>query len=390
MADHRSLWPLLAYGALTVVAFARGPAPRARIRSRRDRSSRRPPPLRRQPPDQADAAHKAEGERGPQAVDFDRAHENGRGREAASPPGIPWRGWKDILWRAYGKMNDDRLLAVAGGVVFFSVLALFPALTALVSLYGLFADPSTIDQQVAAASGILPGGAVDIVHEELTRLASAKHGGLSAGAIIGLLVALWSANSGTKAIIDALNVAYEERETRSFVRLNLVSLAMTLVAIVSSMLAIGAVVAAPIILEHVGLGRISSTLISILRWPILLVLVVIGLAALYRYAPNRREPRWQWVSVGGVAAALLWVISSGLFSWYVASFGNYNATYGSLGAAMGMMMWMWISAIVILLGAQLNAEIEHQTARDSTVGPDKLLGKRGAQMADTVGAAQGP
>ena len=219
-------------------------------------------------------------------------------------------------------------------------------------------------------------------------MAAVHNSGLSFGFAFGLLFALWSANSGMKAIIDALNVAYEEKEKRSFIRLNLISLVMTLVAVVSVMLMIGAVVAAPIILAHVGLGGISKGLISLLRWPILFVLVVTGLAALYRYGPSRREPRWQWLSVGGVAAAILWLASSALLSWYIANFGHFNVTYGSLGAAMGMMMWMWISAIAILLGAQLNAEIEHQTARDSTVGPDKPLGRRGAMMADTIGAAQ--
>jgi membrane protein len=286
-------------------------------------------------------------------------------------------------------MNDNRLLAVAGGVVFFGVLALFPALTALVSLYGLIADPFKIDAQLSAVSGILPGGAMDILHEQIKRLTTARGAGLSIGVVFGILIALWSANSGTKAVIDALNGAYEEKETRSFLRLNLASLAMTLIVIVAMILAIGAVVAAPVALNFVGLGKVSSTLISVLRWPLLLLLVVIGLAALYRYAPNRREPRWQWVSVGGVTAAVLWLISSGLFSWYVASFGNYNATYGSLGAAMGMMMWMWISAVVVLLGAELNAEIEHQTERDSTEGREKPLGERSAVMADTVGSARG-
>jgi membrane protein len=307
---------------------------------------------------------------------------------ATAPWAIPWRGWKDILWRTYQKMNDDRLLAVAAGIVFFGVLALFPALTALVSLYGLISDPSKIDSQLSVLSGILPGGAVDILHEEIRRLTTTRGGGLSAGVVLGLLIALWSANSGTKAIIDALNVAYEEKETRSFVRLNLTSLAITLIVILAMIVAIAAVVAAPVVLNFVGLGQVSKVLISVLRWPLVIALVVIGLAALYRYAPNRREPRWQWVSVGGLAASVVWLVSSGLFSWYVASFGNYNATYGSLGAAMGMMMWMWISAIVILLGAQLNAEIEHQTTRDSTVDGDKPLGRRGAKMANTVGAAQ--
>ena len=384
MPDRRLLlWPLLAYGALSLVALARRAGGGEPLPAREPTERERPAP-----PAGRESAPGQEKESLPRPEDLRRLQERGRGRDASAPWDIPRRGWKDIAWRVYAKFNDNRLLAVAAGVVFFGILALFPALTALVSLYGFFADASNIDQQVSALSGVLPGGAVDILHEEIKRLAAVHNSGLSFGFAFGLLFALWSANSGMKAIIDALNVAYEEKEKRSFIRLNLISLVMTLVAVVSVMLMIGTVVAAPIILAHVGLGGISKGLISLLRWPILFVLVVTGLAALYRYGPSRREPRWQWLSVGGVAAAILWLASSALLSWYIANFGHFNVTYGSLGAAMGMMMWMWISAIAILLGAQLNAEIEHQTARDSTVGPDKPLGRRGAMMADTIGAAQ--
>jgi membrane protein len=322
------------------------------------------------------------------SADRSGASEHGRGRQATSPWQIPWLGWKDILWRAYKKMNDDRLLAVAGGVVFYALLAIFPAVTAFVSLYGLVADASTIDQHLSLAAGILPSGAVDILHEQLTRLTSNRTSALSFGFVFGLLFALWSANSGTKAVIDGLNVAYEETEKRSFIRLNLVSLIFTLGAFLTLTLAVGAVVVLPIMLKYIGLGAFADALVRILRWPALLAFVILGLAILYRYGPSRREARWAWLSVGSVAAAFGWLVASALFSWYLANFGTYNATYGSLGAAVGMMMWMWISMIVILLGAQLNAEIEHQTARDSTVGPDKPLGRRGAIKADSIGTAQ--
>ena len=285
-------------------------------------------------------------------------------------------------------MNDDRLLAVAGGVVFYALLALFPAVTAFVSLYGLVADTSTIDQHLSLAAGILPSGAVDILHEQLTRLTGSRTSALSFGFLLGLLFALWSANSGTKAVIDGLNVAYEETEKRGFIRLNLTSFIFTLGAFLALTLAIGAVVVAPIVLARIGLGALTDELVRIVRWPALLAFVVLGLAILYRYGPSRREARWTWLSVGSVAAACGWLIASALFSWYIANFGTYNATYGSLGAAVGMMMWMWISMIVVLLGAQLNAEIEHQTSMDSTVGSDKPLGRRGAVKADTIGAAQ--
>ena len=271
-------------------------------------------------------------------------------------------------------------------MVFYSLLAIFPAVAAFVSLYGLIADASTIDAHLALASGILPSGAVDILHEQITKLTAKGAGKLSSGFVIGLAIALWSANAGMKAIIDALNVVYDEKEKRSFVKLNLVSLLFTFIALVALMLALAAIVIAPVVFSVIGLSSVLSIAIAFLRWPLLLIVAAIGLAAIYRYGPSRREARWERLSVGSAAAAIGWLISSALFSWYIANFGAYNATYGSLGAAVGMMMWMWISAIVILLGGELNAEIEHQTARDSTVGPEKPLGRRGAGMADTVGA----
>jgi membrane protein len=318
-----------------------------------------------------------------------RAREHGRGRHATAPWEIPWRGWKDILWRTYNRINDNRLLAVAAGVVFYSLLALFPAISAFVSLFGLFANPSTIDSSLSSLTGVLPGGAVQIVHQELMRLTANEGANLSLGFVVSLLFALWSADAGMRSIIDALNVAYDEKEKRSFVRLVLVSLLYTLIAMAGLMLAIGAVVVAPIVLNTLGLGGVAGTLIAVARWPVVLILVIIGLAAAYHYLPCRREPRWQWISVGSVTAAVAWFLSSLLFSWYIANFGNYNVTYGSLGAAVGMMMWMWISMLVVLIGAQLNAEIEHQTARDSTTdGRENPLGQRGAVKADSIGSPQ--
>jgi membrane protein len=264
-------------------------------------------------------------------------------------------------------MNENRLLAVAAGVVFFGLLAVFPAITAFVSLYGLMADPSTIHERLSLATGVLPQGALNILNEQLTRLTSHRTSALSAGFIGGLLVALWSANSGAKAIMDALNVAYDETEKRSFVRLNLVALAFTLGAIVALMLALGAVVIAPIVLSQLGLSGGSETIIGFTRWPIVLGLVVLGLTMLYRYGPSLSDPQWTWLFPGNVIAALSWLILSALFSWYIGHFGDYDATYGSLGAAIGMMTWMWISMIVVLLGAELNAEIQRKTNPASSI-----------------------
>ena len=233
-----------------------------------------------------------------------------------------------------------------------------------------------------------PPGAVEILHEQITKLAAKSDAKLSLGFVTGLAIAFWSANAGMKAIIDALNVVYDEKEKRSFLKLNLVSLLFTFVALLSLMVALAAIVVAPIVFSALGLAPFLSLAIVVLRWPLLLVFATVALATIYRYGPSRREARWQWLSIGSAAAALGWLVSSVLFSWYIANFGAYNATYGSLGAAVGMMMWMWISAIVILLGGELNAEIEHQTAKDSTVGGEKPLGRRGAVMADTIGAAR--
>jgi len=324
----------------------------------------------------------------PREIEVKRAHEHGRGRHATHPLQIPWQGWKDIFWRTYAEMQSDRLLSIAGGVAFFVLLAIFPAITALVSAYGLFFNASTIANNLSLLSDIVPANVLSIVHEQAQRIAANSGRALSVGIIVGILVSLWSAMSGVKAMIDALNVIYEQQERRNFFKLSLVALVFTLGGFATFLLAIAAVIVLPLVLAPIGLGSAAGTLTRFGRWPVLLLVLLIGLAVLYRYGPNRRVARWQWVSVGSVFAAVTWIVASYLFSWYLASFANYNATYGSLGAVVGLMMWLWISTIVVLLGAELNAEIEHQTARDSTVGDEKPLGARGAVMADTVGARQ--
>ena len=324
----------------------------------------------------------------PYDLELRRAHERGRGRHATHPLQIPWRGWCDILWRTYREMNSDRLLSIAGGVSFFVLLAIFPAVTALVSAYGLFFNTSTITDNLSLLNDVVPDNVLSIVHEQASRIASNSGRALSIGFVVGIVVSLWSAMSGVKAIIDALNVIYEQKEGRNVLKLNVVALVFTLAGFAAFLLAIAAIVVLPLILSPIGLGSMTETLTRIARWPVLLVVLLIGLAVLYRYGPDRRAARWQWVSVGSVFAAVTWIAASFLFSWYLTSFANYNATYGSLGAVVGLMIWLWISTILVLLGAELNAEIEHQTARDSTVGDEKPLGARGAVMADTVGAKQ--
>ncbi|MCA6124792.1 YihY/virulence factor BrkB family protein [Bradyrhizobium sp. WSM 1704] len=309
------------------------------------------------------------------------------GRLADTPLQIPRAGWKDILLRTYQQIDEDRLLATAAGVVFYGLLSIFPAITALVSSYGLFADPSTISANLQSLALMLPEGSYTIVQDQIARVLAKDTSALGLTFAIGLLVAIWSANAGMKAIFDALNVVYDEKEKRGFFRLNLISLAFTVAALISIMLMVGAVVVVPLLLQQVGLGTRAELIVRFGRWPVLALLLLTALAVLYRYGPSRTRPRWQWLSVGAVVAAVLWLIGSSLLSWYLANFGNYSATYGSLGAAIGLMTWMWMSAIIVLCGAELNSEIEHQTVRDSTEGHRNPLGARGATMADTVGEA---
>jgi membrane protein len=278
--------------------------------------------------------------------------QSGRGRHSSSPLQIPWTGWKDVLWRTYEQINEDRLLAIAAGVVFFGLLAVFPAITALVSCYGLFADASTISDNLQTLALMLPDGSFQIVQDQIARVLANGQAKLGLTFLFGLALALWSANAGVKAVIDALNVVYGEREKRSFIKLNMLSLTFTAGAIAALLLMVSAVVALPLTLDRIGLATDSKTIISLSRWPLLLLVVVLALGILYR-----------------------------------SNFGNYSATYGSLGAAIGLMMWMWMSAIIVLCGAELNSEIEHQTAVDTTVGPGRPMGARGAAMADTLGRA---
>lgn len=317
------------------------------------------------------------------------SHDTDRGRDAEQPLELGGTGWKDVVWRTYKEFSNDRILLVAAGVTFYALLALFPALTALVSISGFVIDPNSVVDQLQNFSRLLPEGALGIIGGQMQRIASQPTNHLSFAFATGLGVALWSANNGIKAMFDGLNVVYDEAEERSFLRLAFVSLLFTLGAIITVIVALGAIVVIPAILAFVGLGGLPATLISLARWPILFALIVIGIGLLYRFGPSRKPARWRWISVGSLLAASLWVAASALFSWYVANFSSYNETYGSLGAVIAFMVWMWISTTIILLGAELNAELEHQTARDTTTAPKKPIGSRGAQMADSVGEATG-
>ncbi|MBV8770470.1 MAG: YihY/virulence factor BrkB family protein, partial [Hyphomicrobiales bacterium] len=267
------------------------------------------------------------------------------------------------------------------------LLAIFPGIAALVALYGLFADPSTISRHLSDLSGVLPDGATQVIGDQLGRLTAQPNSTLGFAFLIGLGVSLWSSNAGLKALMDALNIVYGEKEKRSFIKLNAVSLVFTLGAIVFMLVALGAIAILPLVLSTLGLAAATEWLVRIGKWPVLLGLVGLMIGLIYRYGPSRERAQWRWISWGGGLAALAWLAMSLLFSWYAAKFGSYNKTYGSLGAAVGFMTWIWLSTIVMLLGAELDAEMEHQTARDTTTGPPEPMGRRGAWVADTLGPA---
>jgi membrane protein len=279
--------------------------------------------------------------------------------DATRSAGSSQRGWKGILRGTYRSIEEDRVLAVAAGVTFFGLLAVFPAIGAIVSLYGLFADGATIRDNIDRLSSILPGGALEIVGDQVQRVTSAGSGTLSFSFLIGLAIAIWGANAGVKAVFEANNLAYGAKEERSFLKLNLTSLAFTAGAIVFALVALAAVVVLPVTIHYLGLDAVAEALLRYGRWPLVWLAVALALALLYRFGPtDSLDPKWHWITWGSAVASLLWLAASILFSWYAANFGSYNKTYGSLGAAIGFMTWMWISAAVIVMGAELNSEIE--------------------------------
>src|ERR1041385_8883698 len=279
----------------------------------------------------------------------------------AWPRHASWRwGW-DVCVDTYEAMSQDRLLAVAAGVVFYALLAIVPAVTAFVSFYGLFAQPRTVEDHLLLLGNVMPAGSIAVLREQIVRL-TAEPGGLSLGFIISTVIALWSANAGVKALIDALNVIEGRDERRSFARLNLTSLALTLGAIAFLLLSIGAVVAFPLVMSTFGLKPFTGVAPWLMRWPVLFAAMTTILMVFYRFGPSRSGPRRAWFTPGVVVAALAWLIGSAALSFYLSNFADYNATYGSLGAAIGLMMWMWLSTISVLIGAQLDIIIEQRLA----------------------------
>lgn len=300
---------------------------------------------------------------------------------------LPRRGWWDVLHRIWNNIGENRIMLVAAGATFYLLLALFPALAAFVSLYGLVADPVTIADHIALLGSLMPSGGIEIIESQLDALAGQEASALSFGFITGLAIALWSANNGIKTLFDALNIVYNEREKRSFIWLNLRSIIFTLGGILIGIVLIVSVGVVPAVIAFLRLGDYVDFLISTLRWPVMLVFIATGITLIYRFGPSREPARWRWLLPGAALSTAIWLIASAAFSYYLRNFADYNATYGSLGAVIGFMTWTWISVIILLVGAQLNAEIEHQTRNDSTTGPPKEMGERGAYMADHLGPA---
>ena len=306
------------------------------------------------------------------------------GAEAERPTAIPARGWLQVTKRAWAEAKSDHVPLLAGGVAFFGFLALFPAIIAMVSVYGMVSSPKDVAKQVDSFAENMPSSARRLLVEQMSQVSSNTGKALGIGLLISLVAALWSASGGAMNLIKAVNVAYDEDETRGFLKLRGTALTLTLGAIVFFLLALGLVAAVPVVLNSVGLGTVGTILAQVARWVLLVVLVTVGLALVYRVAPDRDAPQMRWVSVGAAVATVLWIIGSLAFSFYVSNFGSYNKTYGTIAAVAVLMLWLYLSAYIVLLGAEINAEAEHQTMRDTTVGDAQPMGTRGAYVADTM------
>jgi membrane protein len=312
------------------------------------------------------------------------------GRDATRPYHIPLKGWWQVAQRVWSESARDNLSVVAAGCAFYALFAIFPALTALIAVYGLTADPATVERQFGMLASVLPAQAYDVLIEQIRRIAEASNQALGWSLVLSLGIALWSTNSGTQALFAALNIAYEEPERRSLLKFYLSAFTFTVIGILGGVVMLLAIVYVPILFAYAGYSEGFEWLVNIARWPFLALLVLLMLASIYRYGPCRRSAKWRWVSVGSVFATFVWLLASVGFSYYVANFAKYDAMYGSLGAVIILLFWLYLSFYIVLLGAEINAELELQTSQDTTRGKPKPIGKRGAFVADHVaGGPQG-
>ena len=307
-----------------------------------------------------------------------------RGEYADRPLSIPWRGWWQVLRRVQAEMGHDRLSIISAGISYYSLLSVFPGIAMLIMLYGLVSDTATAREQLANLSGILPEDAYNILLQQLERLGEAGSGKLGFGLLFSFALAAWGASRAVDALMTAMNVAYEEEESRGFIHRNLVALAITLGGLCFFALSITAIAALPAAVAWLNLGATLTAALASLQWAVLCVAAILALAAVYRFAPCRASARFRWLTPGAVVATLLWLLSSLLFSFYVANFASYNETFGSIGAVVVLLLWFYISAFAVCIGAEINAELERQTFRDTTTGPVRPIGRRGAYVADHV------
>ncbi|MGY1620374.1 YihY/virulence factor BrkB family protein [Geodermatophilus sp. SYSU D00691] len=306
------------------------------------------------------------------------------GVTAEKPTQIPFKGWKQIVKRAWAENKADNMPIIAGGVAFFAFLAIFPALIAAISLYGLVASPETVARQVEDISAQLPDDAASLIGDQLESITENAGGALTFGLIVSILAALWSASGGVNNMVTAINIAYDEVETRNFVKMRALSLGLTLGAIVFVLLTVGLLAVVPAVLDALPLGVVGTILGQVIRWVLLLLVMAGSLAVLYRVAPDRDAPRLSWVSLGSVVVTVVWALVSLGFSLYVNNFGSYDKTYGAIAGVIVLMLWLYLTCYLILLGAEINAEAEHQTARDTTEGHPEPMGERNATVADTL------
>ena len=312
-----------------------------------------------------------------------------RGREAHTPTQIPARGWFDVLTRVKNQLDTDNVSIVAAGLALYSLLAIFPALTAIVLIYGLFASPEQVSEQLQMFGGLLPPEGLAILERQLGTLAAQGDQTLGVGLILAVLVALWSARKGMVALMTAANVAYDEEETRGIFRRLFISLAFTIAAVIGFIILVALGVAVPLLLNFLPIGNAAEGVLLVLRWVLLWLMAVLALSVVYRFAPDRRKAQWRWVSWGSGMAATLWLGGSVLFALYVRNFGDtYGETYGALGGVIVMLLWLYFSAYLVVLGAEINSELERQTKVDTTDPPDRPMGKRGAYAADTLGPSR--
>ncbi|PVZ15050.1 YihY/virulence factor BrkB family protein [Actinomycetospora cinnamomea] len=302
------------------------------------------------------------------------------GARAGTPAQVPARGWWQIVRRAFKESSADNVSMLAGGVAFFGFLAIIPALIALVSLYGLVADPAQVAATIEGLSEALPESAQQLVADQIGAVVGAGTGSLTTGLVISVLAALFSASSGTQNLMAAINIAYDETESRGAVKLRAIALLLTAGAVVFVVVSIVLVAVAPVVLD--ALGTTGRVLGQVVRWVLLVGLVVLGLAVVYRVAPDRDAPRFRWVTPGSFLATVLWIVGSIAFSFYVDNFGSYNKTYGALAGIVVFLLWLYLTSYIVLLGAEINSEAEYQTERDTTRGEPQPMGIRGAAKAD--------